>query len=152
MITENWTSLKNIPDTFEISKDIQAIHCDTRDFYVLGSLDKPELYQNPQSNLETWHNKGIKKINSLLLQDNRKNYTITSNEIIPWLKQMCEKVGGYDKKWRFLHADVKDCKNWELKYIRFIRNNNVEDEFIVCNSYLTPIHYKEVFNKAEIIQ
>lgn len=145
-----WESLKIIPNDLEIGKEVQMIHCDTRDFYIIKSFSKPELYKNPRCNLEIWNNEGIESINNLIRKENRSNYTISSKEIISWLKQICEKTGGYDKNSRFLVADVKNCKNWELKYIRFIRNNNVEDEFIVCNCYLTPIHYKEVLEKVKI--
>lgn len=151
MANTEWEALKTTPNDMEFGKDIQAIHCDTKDFYILRSLNKPEFNKNPRCNYEYWRNEGIKRINSLLKQKNRSNYAISSKEIIPWLKQLCEKTDGYDRDWRYLEADVKNCRNWELKYIRFIRNNNVEDEFIVCNSYLTPIHYKEVLEKAEII-
>ena len=135
MANTEWEALKTTPNDMEFGKDIQAIHCDTKDFYILRSLNKPEFNKNPRCNYEYWRNEGIKRINSKKKKKNRSNYAID----------------GYDRDWRYLEADVKNCRNWELKYIRFIRNNNVEDEFIVCNSYLTPIHYKEVLEKAEII-
>ena len=75
---------------------------------------------------------------------NRKSYAIRPEEIIPWLKELCEKTGGYNRDWRCLEAEVKDCDGWTLKYIRFVRNDKQPDEFIVCNSYLTPIKWKEV--------
>ena len=34
--------------------------------------------------------------------------------------------------------------NWNLKYIRFVRNPNVPDESVVCNSYMYPIEWRKV--------
>ena len=42
--------------------------------------------------------------------------------------------------------------NWNLKYIRFVRNPNVPDEFVVCNSYMYPIEWRKVIkNIIQII-
>ena len=31
-----------------------------------------------------------------------------------------------------------------MKYIRFVRNSKVPDEFVVCNNYMYPIEWREV--------
>lgn len=67
-----WKALKTTPNDVEFDKDIQAIHCDTRDFYILRSLDKPEFNKNPRCNYDYWQNEGIKRINSLLKQKKQK--------------------------------------------------------------------------------
>ena len=42
--------------------------------------------------------------------------------------------------------------NWNLKYIRFVRNPKVPDEFVVCNSYMYPIEWRKVIkNIIQII-
>lgn len=146
-----WCPLKNFSDKITLKEDTQVIHCDTRDFHIISSTEKPKICKDAECNYEVWRNEGLRKLYNLLSKTNRENYTIRSEEIIPWLKELCEATGGYDKEWRLLDSDVKDCSNWNLKYIRFIRNDKQEDEFIVCNSYLTPIVWREVISNLKLI-
>jgi hypothetical protein len=141
---DNWLPLKGFSKDAEIDEKVQMLHCDTRDFHIIGSNEKPKVHEKPDCNYEYWRNEGLNKFNNLIYKPNRENYAIKPNEIIPWLLQLCEATGGFDKNWRCINADVKNCGGWNLKYVRFIRNNRQPDEFIVCNSYLMPVHYKEV--------
>lgn len=65
------------------------------------------------------------------------------------MDELCKKTGGYECEWRYLDADVDYCRGWDIKYIRFIRNNKNPDEFIVCNNYLFPIEYREIIDKID---
>lgn len=140
----SWIPVSNLASGCEVDNSVQVIHCDTRDFYIICSNEKPKIYKNAECNYEHWRNEGLRKLYNLLSKTNRENYAIRPEEIIPWLKELCEKTGGYEKDWRCLKSNVKDCYDWNLKYIRFIRNDKQPDEFIVCNSYLTPIKWREV--------
>ena len=143
-VRDNWVSIKNLSDQVVVREDTQVIHCDTRDFHIISSTEKPKICKDAVCNYEIWRNEGLKKLYNLLSKTSRENYTIRPEEIIPWLKELCETTGGHDRDWRCLEAEVKNCDGWTLKYIRFIRNDKQKDEFIVCNSYMTPIKWKEV--------
>ncbi len=143
-ISNNWLPLFQFSENADIDKNVQVLHCDTRDFHIIGSNEKPKVCEKPVCNYEYWRNEGLNKFNNLIYKPNRENYAIKPNEIIPWLLQLCEATGGFDKNWRCINSDVKNCEGWNLKYVRFIRNDKQPDEFIVCNSYLMPVHYKEV--------
>lgn len=136
-----WLPLKNIKD---IGETINTIHCDTRDFHVLLSQDKPEIYKKAECGYEQAHNEGLQRLYRLFKKTNRADYVISSSEIKQWLTELCEKTGGQDKDWRSIFADVDFCRNWEIKYIRFVRNLKCLDEFIVCNAYLMPVKWKEI--------
>lgn len=139
-----WLPLKCYSDDTSISAKTVAIHCDTRDFFVNSSEEEPELYEKAYCNLEKWSNEGILRLYKLFSKENRQNYSIQGDKIIPWLKELCEKTGGYDREWRCIVSNVKDCTDWNIKYIRFVRNPKCDNEFIVCNSYFKPIKYKEI--------
>lgn len=151
VIEKEWVSLREFAKDVVIDNNIQTLHCDTRDFYIIASSEKPKIYEKVEYNYERLHNEGISKLHNLFFKKNRENYTISSNEIISFLFQLCETTGGFDKTWRYIDSDVKNCSDWTLKYIRFVRNNKYEDEFIVCNAYLTPIKYKEIISNLHHI-
>lgn len=144
VISDNWLPLFQFSENTCLSDNIQILHCDTRDFHIIGSSEKSKVYKKAECNYEYWHNDGLSKLYNLLSKSNRENYAISSNEIVPWLFELCEATGGFDENWRCVNANVKNCTCWSLKYIRFVKNDKCNDEFIVCNSYLAPIKYKEV--------
>lgn len=139
-----WLPIGTFASDAEIADDVQVIHCDTRDFYILASQNKPEIVKGADCNWEDWHNKGLSRLHKLFTKTNREKYAISRNEILGWLKNLCEETGGYERDWRCLESDVKDCGCWNLKYVNFVRNDKDRDEFIVCNAYMTPIQYREV--------
>lgn len=141
---DKWTSLQAFSENTDIDENVQVLHCDTRDFHIIGSSEKPKVYKKAECIYEYWRNKGLSKLYNLLSKSNRGNYAISSNEIVPWLFKLCEATGGFDKNWRYVDANVKNCTGWNLKYIRFVKNDKCKDEYIVCNSYLMPIKYKEI--------
>ncbi|MBR4625967.1 MAG: hypothetical protein IKO56_10590 [Alphaproteobacteria bacterium] len=143
-ISNNWLPLFQFSENADIDEKVQVLHCDTRDFHIIGSDENPKVYEKPDCNYEYWRNEGLSKLYNLLSKSNRENYAISSNEIIPWLFKLCEATGGFDKNWRYVDANVKNCTSWNLKYIRFVKNDKCKDEYIVCNSYLMPIKYKEI--------
>lgn len=143
-ISDDWLPLFQFRKNSCLNDNIQTLHCDTRDFHIIGSSEKPKVYKNADCNYEVWRNKGLAKLYKLLSKTNRENYAISSNEIVPWLLKLCEATGGFDKEWRYVDANIENCTGWDLKYIRFVKNDNCNNEFIVCNSYLMPIKYKEV--------
>ena len=83
-------------------------------------------------------------LRNLFYVSNRSKYTISKSEIISWLYDLYKETGGYDEEWRCLEANLKNCMNWNLKYIRFVRNPKIPDEFVVCNDYMYPIEWREV--------
>lgn len=139
-----WLPIGAFASDAEIGDDVQVINCDTRDFYIACSSEKLKPYKNADCNLEEWHNKGLSKLHRLFTKTNRDKYTISKGEILGWLRDLCEATGGQDRDWRCIESDVKDCKDWTLKYIRFVRNDRERDEFVVCNANTFPIHYREV--------
>lgn len=87
----------------------------------------------------------IKKQNN----EKREKYIINKKDILKWLDELCRETGGYECEWRYLNADVDYCRDWDIKYIRFIRNNKNLGEFIVCNNYLFPIEYRKIIDKID---
>lgn len=144
VLSDNWLPLFQFSENACLNDNIQILHCDTRDFHIIGSNEKPKVYKKVICNYEYWHNKGLSKLYDLLSKPNRENYAISSNEIVPWLLKLCEATGGFNKDWRYIEANVKNCMDWNLKYVRFVKNDKCKDEFIVCNSYLMPIKYREI--------
>ena len=67
MASTEWEALKTTPNDMELDKDIQAIHCDTRDFYILTSNEKPSFHKNAKCNYEYWQNEGIKRIKVIII-------------------------------------------------------------------------------------
>ena len=141
---DEWISVKDISKDAEIDDSVQMLYTDTRDFTVGWNFEQPEYYKDAECGFELNSNNGIEKLRNLLYVTNRSKYTISKSEIIPWIDELCKETGGYDEEWRYLEANLKNCMNWNLKYIRFVRNPNVPDEFVVCNSYMYPIEWRKV--------
>ena len=141
---DEWISVKDISKDAEIDDSVQMLYTDTRDFTVGWNFEQPEYYKDAECGFELNSNNGIEKLRNLLYVTNRSKYIISKSEIISWLDELCKETGGYDEEWRYLEANLKNCMNWNLKYIRFVRNPNVPDEFVVCNSYMYPIEWRKV--------
>lgn len=141
---DGWVSVKDISMDAEIDDSVQIIYVDTRDFAVGWNLEQPNYYENAKCGYESNTNNGLKKLRNLFSVSNRSKYTISKSEIISWLDDLCKKTGGYDEEWRCLEANLKNCMNWNLKYIRFVRNPKIPDEFVACNNYMYPIEWREV--------
>ena len=91
-----WTYI----DEFDFEKDWDSIHCDTRDFHILG-VEKDE---------------NIKKIRS------NGNSKFTKSEIKEFLKSIETATGGKGE-WRFLKWGHEPKVGW-WKYLRFKKLNN----------------------------
>ena len=141
---DGWVSVKDISMDAEIDDSVQILYVDNRDFAVGWNLEQPNYYENAKCGYESNTNNGLEKLRNLFSVSNRSKYMISKSEIISWLDDLCKKTGGYDEEWRCLEANLKNCMNWNLKYIRFVRNPNVPDEFVVCNSYMYPIEWRKV--------
>lgn len=146
---EDWVPIENFNLDAEIANRVQMIYCDTRDFAIGWNFDKPKFYKKAECNYEIWQNEGLRELYKIFKNKNKK-YIINKKDILKWLDELCKKVGGYEFSWRYLSANLENCKNWNLKYIRFVRNDNNRDEFIVCNNYLFPISYKEIIDNINM--
>ena len=141
---DEWVSVKDISMDAEIDDSVQILYVDTRDFAVGWNFEQPNYYENAKCGYERNSNNGLEKLRNLFYVSNRSKYTISKSEIISWLYDLYKETGGYDEEWRFLEANLKNCMNWNLKYIRFVRNPKIPDEFVVCNDYIYPIEWREV--------
>ena len=133
---DNWISIENATIDYVFNSNIDnvnSIHCDTRDFYILFS---------------TWSKKSqsykIKYPNSI----------INKNEIINFLKELNNKTK--DKieelnEWRYItnNKEKLSTDNWRYKYIRMYKINI--DEFVVLDAYENPIDYKSLLENAKRI-
>lgn len=148
---ESWIRLDKFNIDAEISDTVMQINVDTRDFALGWNFEHPKSFLNVTCGLESKSNKGLSKLYNLFTksEETKEKYAINKQDILNWLNELCEKTGGFEKEWRYLSADVKNCSNWDIKYIRFVRNKKNLDEFIVCNSYYFPIEYKEVIGKLK---
>ncbi len=144
---DDWVVINKIAPEAEIDDGIQILYCDTRDFAMGWQFKQPEITKEDGSNHDRWCNEGVRNLKNLQRTPNRDKYIIPKGEIIKWLTELCERTGGFDKDWRAFSAVVKDCGNWNLKYIRFVRDIENPDNFIVCNAYMQPIHWKEIIPK-----
>lgn len=145
----SWVSVNHLNFDAEIADRVQVIYCDTRDFAIGWNFEKPKVHKNAKCGYECNQNKGLQRLYSLFTKENREKYTINKKDIIKWLDTLCKETGGYECDWRFLAADVKNCTNWDIKYIRFVRNDKNPDEFVVCNNYLFPIEYREIIKNLD---
>lgn len=141
---DKWVSVKDISRDAEIDDSVQILYVDTRDFAVGWNFEQPNYYENAKCGYERNSNNGLEKLRNLFYVSNRSKYTISKSEIISWLYDLYKETGGYDEEWRFLEANLKNCMNWNLKYIRFVRNSKIPNEFVVCNDYMYPIEWREV--------
>ena len=145
---DEWVPLKRIPDDATIVDDVQTISCDTRDFALGWGFKKPELYKKSVCGFEVRSNEGLARARRIAQSKSLGDYLIKPDEIVPWLKKLCEKSGGYDEYWRYLAASVDGCNGWDIKYIRFMRHDN--GRFMVCNEYWHPIKWRKVLENIKI--
>lgn len=150
-VFEDWVAINKFNLDAEIADEVQTINCDTRDFALGWNFEKPKSYKKASCGLESESNKGISKLYNLFTKtdETRAKYSINKKDILKWLDELCQKTGGYYVDWRYLSANVKNCENWNIKYIRFVRNSKNPDEFIVCNSYFFPIEYKNIIDNLK---
>lgn len=127
---DDWVVINTINLDAEILDKVKSIYCDTRDFAITWNSNLP----------------GIAKCHKFVqsVKEDKDKYVINKEDILRWLNKLCEKAGGYGYSWRFLYANLKGCTNWDIKYIRFVRNDKNSDEFIVCNKDFIPIEYREI--------
>lgn len=133
---DNWISIDNATIDYVFNSNIDninSIHCDTRDFYILFA---------------TWSKKSqsykIKYPNSI----------INKNEIINFLKELNNKTKDKIEKlneWRYItnNKEKLSADNWRYKYIRMYKINI--NEFVVLDAYENPIDYKSLLENAKRI-
>lgn len=146
---DEWIPIKNIDDDVEIVPRVETIYCDTRDFALGWDFEQPEPFLKADCGLECRTNEGIARMRRIKQSPAIGDYLIESSQIIPWLKKLCEKSGGYDKDWRFLIADVDGCRDWNIKYIRFVKHS--DGKFIVCQAYWMPVKWRKIIDKLKVI-
>lgn len=134
----DWTTISSLTQLIAL----QVINCNTRDFACNGF----DFNEKETKDFFSDKERGKSKLKNLLLlnkQDKLKTdkYFISLEEILPWLASIKEKTGG-ENEWRIFYANLDNCHNWDLKYIRFYKVEN--DKYIVCNSYWIPIEWKQV--------
>ena len=144
---DGWVPLKNIVDGAEIAERVLSIYCDTRDFALGWNFEKPKSYKKAECGLEVRTNEGLARMKRLENSSAVNNYLIEPKEIVPWLKKLCEKSGGYEEDWRMLVAGVDGCRGWDIKYIRFVKWGN--GKFMVCNSYWMPVKWKRILDNLK---
>lgn len=114
VVANEWVPL----DKCNITPEVMAVHCDTRDFGCLLTND-----------IES---------KTYLKYANDKRYIVNADKIVDILKNLRELTGG-NIKWRLIR--FKDC-GW-LKYIRFYRVS--DEEFIVmARDGQSPLDVKEL--------
>ena len=120
---DNWKHI----GTFDITDDVNAIHCDTRDFHCICDSEELDIKDGN-------HREITKKFYD-------KEYQIKTDEIVPCLKSIETMSGGFSE-WRMLCFDNVECEGW-LKYIRMYRNPKDKNYFVVCNMRNIPITWKQ---------
>lgn len=144
---EDWVPLKIIVDDAKIVDEVQTISCDTRDFALGWSFEKPGPFMKAECGLEVRSNEGLARVRRIEHSKALGDYLIEPREIVPWLKKLCEKSGGYDEDWRMLHANLDGCRDWNIKYIRFVRHDSIR--FMVCNAYWYPIKWRKILDNLK---
>lgn len=139
---DEWVPLKQIADDAKIANTVKTLSCDTRDFALGWNFKRPEPFKRAECGLEVRTNDGLARARRIEQSRSISDYLIDPDEIVPWLKKLCEKTGGYDEDWRFLTANVKGCTDWDIKYIRFVHHDS--GRFMVCNAYWHPIKWRNV--------
>lgn len=153
-INNHWVSLNNFDINADIKEEVQIISCDTRDFHITWGFERPKITKKAECGYEISRNEGLFKLYSILKKSNKsikkQNVSIDKKDILKWLKELYKNTGG-ERSWRYisLSIDIEGCQGWNLKYIRFIKDNNEKDKFIVCNSYLYPIEYKKIISNLD---
>ena len=141
---DHWVSLRRIEPTATIADTVQTISCDTRDFHLGWNFKQPEMFKKADCGYEYRTNEGLTALAKMIKNGSIADCEIEPTEILPWLDRICQLSGGYEQDWRYLTARVKHCDGWNIKYIRFVRHPEKADRFIVCNSYMQPIAWREV--------
>ena len=145
---DEWVSLKQVADDAIIADTVKTLSCDTRDFALGWNFKKPEPYKKAECGLEVRTNEGLARASRIERSKALGDYLIEHGEIVPWLKKLCEKSGGYDEDWRYLAAEVKGCTGWDIKYIRFVHHDS--GRFMVCNAYWHPIKWRKFLDNIKI--
>ena len=117
-------------DDIKITDDLNAIHCDTRDFHC--------LLQSKKINLRDRRYPEITKVFY------KENYHIKTSDIKTFLKNL-ETMSGGKGTWRLLSFDrskIKEVSGWDYKYLRIYRIKN--DSWVVCVRENEPILYQEL--------
>lgn len=144
---DEWVLLKKIVDDAEIADSVKTISCDTRDFALGWNFKRPEPYKKAECGLEVRSNEGLARMKRIEQSPALKDYLIEPSEIVPWLKKLCEKSGGFEEDWRMLSATVDGCYGWDIKYIRFVRHES--GRFMVCNSYWVPVKWRKILDNLK---
>ena len=144
---DDWVMLKKIVDDAKIADAVQTISCDTRDFALGWNFEQPESYKKAACGLERRSNEGLARMRRLKDSPAIGDYLIEPSEIVPWLKKLCEKSGGYDEDWRMLVANVYGCHGWDIKYIRFVKHT--DGRFFVCNAYWMPVKWRKIYDNLK---
>ena len=112
---DNWKHI----NSFDITSDINTIHCDTRDFHCICYKQQLDVKDGKEREI-------TKRFYD-------KAYQIHENEVLNWLKNI-ENMSGGEGTWRMLSFG----SGW-LKYIRMYRNPKDTNYFIICDSNKKPI-------------
>lgn len=110
-----------------IPNNVNAIHCDTRDFHMIMRNYKIEKDQYK----DLYRLLHGAKINECFL--------IKRSEIMSWLKNI-EEISGGKCEWRCLNFTTIKTKLGWLKYIRMYHYK--DDYFVVCDGYAEPINWR----------
>lgn len=51
--TDKWITIKDLSMPISISEEVKVLHCDTRDFHIICSSNKPTIYIRKL--LATWN-------------------------------------------------------------------------------------------------
>lgn len=146
---DDWVDLDRIFKNAEIADSVKVISCDTRDFAIGWNFEYVKPFEDETCGLEANTNEGLRKLHKLIVNKTLDDYVIEKGEILDWLNKLCERTGGDERNWRCFTADVKDCGFWKLKYIRFYRNPDNNNQFIVCNAYFYPIQWRKVIENIK---
>lgn len=104
MIEDEWISHKDL----KVTKDIVAIHVDTRDFSLVCTTNKEDKPNIDDNNII-----------------GNPEYSFTTQQMKALINKLFKESGG-EKKWRFLHFINEEKKliiggNWQFRYLRFYK-------------------------------
>jgi len=127
-------------DEIDSLPDVRSFHCDTRDFHVSANDESESL--DPNDHAAPWTGAYLKLINSSKCKE---DFLIEKDEIIPLLKRL-ETWSGGKADWRRLSFDeqLPDKTGWDYKYLRFYKWKAESTKYIVCTSYGTAIHWRDM--------
>lgn len=144
---DEWVPVKQIADDAMIADGVQTVYVDTRDFAIGWNFKQPESFKKAECGLEVRANEGLARVKRIKQSKAIGDYLISRSEIIPWLKKLCEKSGGFDIDWRMLAANLEGCHGWDIKYIRFIKHT--DGRFFVCNAYWWPVKWGKILDNLQ---